>query len=87
MDDSRPSAHLTVLRPEQRVFYLDRYAATNNLRQQVTGLVSNWPHTHTANCKHLQHDAIVGSLLQFQVKKSQQRASPGELEELEAQRG
>ncbi len=38
----RPERASHHLRPEQHVFYLDRYAATDDLRQQVTGLVGDW---------------------------------------------
>jgi DNA repair protein RecN (Recombination protein N) len=36
------SAHLTLLRPEQHVFYLDRFANAEPLRARISALVAQW---------------------------------------------
>ncbi len=84
------SAHLTILRPEQHVFYLDRYAATDDLRQQVTGLVGDW-RAARRELERLQRDERElerqRELLQFQVEEiAAAKLRPGELEELERER-
>ena len=84
------SAHLTILRPEQHVFYLDRYAATDDLRQQVTGLVGDW-RAARRELERLQRDERElerqRELLQFQVEEiAAAKLRPGELDELERER-
>ena len=84
------SAHLTLLRPEQHVYYLDRYATTDDLRRQVAGLVSEWRATRR-ELERLQRDERElerqRELLQFQVDEiAAATLRPGELEELEHER-
>jgi DNA repair protein RecN (Recombination protein N) len=84
------SAHLTILRPEQHVFYLDRYAATDDLRQQVTRLVVDW-RAARRELERLQRDERElerqRELLQFQVEEiAAAKLRPGELDELERER-
>jgi DNA repair protein RecN (Recombination protein N) len=84
------SAHLTILRPEQHVFYLDRYAATDDLRQQVTRLVGDW-RAARRELERLQRDERElerqRELLQFQVEEiAAAKLRPGELDELERER-
>lgn len=84
------SAHLTLLRPEQHVFYLDRYAATDDLRRQVADLVSEWRATRR-ELERLQRDERElerqRELLQFQVDEiTDAKLRPSELEDLERER-
>ncbi|HKW20239.1 MAG TPA: DNA repair protein RecN [Ktedonobacterales bacterium] len=84
------SAHLTILRPEQHVYYLDRYAATDDLRQQVAALVGEWRATRR-ELDRLQRDERElerqRELLQYQVDEIEAaKLRPGELEELERER-
>src|SRR6185437_2139090 len=84
------SAHLTILRPEQHVYYLDRYAATDDLRQQVAALVSEWRATRR-ELDRLQRDERElerqRELLQYQVDEiTAAKLRPGELDELERER-
>jgi DNA repair protein RecN (Recombination protein N) len=84
------SAHLTILRPEQHVYYLDRYAATDDLRQQVAALVGEWRATRR-DLDRLQRDERElerqRELLQYQVDEIEAaNLRPGELEELERER-
>lgn len=84
------SAHLTILRPEQHVFYLDRYAATDDLRRQVTDLVGEW-RAARRELERLQRDERElerqRELLQFQVDEiAAAKLRPGELDELERER-
>lgn len=84
------SAHLTILRPEQHVYYLDRYAATDDLRQQVAALVGEW-RAIRRELDRLQRDERElerqRELLQYQVDEIEAaKLRPGELEELERER-
>lgn len=84
------SAHLTILRPEQHVYYLDRYATTDDLRRQVSGLVADW-RAIRRELERLQRDERElerqRELLQFQVDEiAAAKLRPGELEELERER-
>lgn len=84
------SAHLTLLRPEQHIFYLDRYAAADDLRQQIAGLVGEWRATRR-ELERLQRDERElerqRELLQFQVDEiAAATLRPGELEDLERER-
>ncbi|HEY1388770.1 MAG TPA: DNA repair protein RecN [Ktedonobacterales bacterium] len=84
------SAHLTILRPEQHVYYLDRYAATDDLRQQVATLVGEWRATRR-DLDRLQRDERElerqRELLQYQVDEIEAaKLRPGELDELERER-
>jgi DNA repair protein RecN (Recombination protein N) len=84
------SAHLTILRPEQHVYYLDRYAGTDDLREQVAALVGEWRATRR-ELERLQRDERElerqRELLQFQVDEIiAAKLRPGELEELERER-
>jgi DNA repair protein RecN (Recombination protein N) len=84
------SAHLTILRPEQHVFYLDRYAATDDLRSHVAGLVGEW-RAARRELERLQRDERElerqRELLQFQVDEiAAAKLRPGELDELERER-
>ncbi len=84
------SAHLTILRPEQHVYYLDRYAATDDLRQQVAALVGEW-RAARRELDRLQRDERElerqRELLQYQVDEiTAAKLRPGELGDLERDR-
>ncbi len=84
------SAHLALLRPAQHIFYLDRYAGTEELQQQVAGLVTQWRGTRR-ELERLRSDereiARRIELLQYQVDEIEAaRLRSGELEELETER-
>lgn len=84
------SAHLTLLRPDQHVYYLDRYAGTEDLRRRVTRLVAEWRAARRAY-ERLQGDEREAErrqeLLRYQIDEIEAaRLRPGELEELERER-
>ncbi len=84
------TAHLALLRPEQHVYYLDRYANSVELRRQVTELVGRWRAVRREH-ERLQRDEREIErrieLLRFQVDEIEAaRLQPGELEELERER-
>jgi DNA repair protein RecN (Recombination protein N) len=84
------SAHLTLLRPDQHVFYLDRFANTVSLRERVAAAVAEWRAVRREigglerNERELERRV---ELLRFQVEElAAARLRPGELDELEAER-
>jgi DNA repair protein RecN (Recombination protein N) len=84
------SAHLELLRPEQHVHYLDRYANTSELQNQVALLYSEWRLTRK-DLERLHQDERETlrriELLRYQVEEiAAATLRPGELEELEAER-
>jgi DNA repair protein RecN (Recombination protein N) len=83
-------AHLALLRPERHVFYLDRYAGTEELRAQVAAQVGELRET-VRELDRLRHDereiARRVELLRFQVDDiTATDPQPGELESLEVER-
>ena len=84
------SAHLELLRPEQHVHYLDRFAGTVEVREQVTELVGQWRAVRR-ELERLRRDEREIErrieLLRYQVDEIEAaRLRPGEQEELEAER-
>lgn len=84
------SAHLALLRPEQHVYYLDRYANTVDLREQVAALVSQW-RAERRELERLRRDEREierrVELLRYQVDEIEAaQLQPGELAELETER-
>jgi DNA repair protein RecN (Recombination protein N) len=84
------SAHLELLRPEQHVYYLDRYAGTADLRGQVAGLVAEWRGARR-ELERLRRDEREIErrieLLRYQVEEIvAARLVPSELDELEIER-
>jgi DNA repair protein RecN (Recombination protein N) len=84
------SEHLSLLRPDQHVFYLDRYAGTEELRGRVAGLVGELRAVRR-ELERLHRDEREMErrleLLRFQVDEvAAARLRPGELEELERER-
>jgi len=84
------SAHLELLRPEQHVFYLDRYAGTVEVRMRVAALVAEW-RANRRELERLRRDERElerrVELLRYQVDEIEAaRLRPGEMEELETER-
>jgi DNA repair protein RecN (Recombination protein N) len=84
------SAHLELLRPEQHVFYLDRYSGTVEARLRVAALVAEW-RANRRELERLRRDERElerrVELLRYQVDEIEAaRLRPGELEELETER-
>lgn len=84
------SAHLALLRPEQHVYYLDRYAGTVELRDQVSALVVRW-RAERRELERLRRDEREierrVELLRYQVDEIETaQLQPGELTELETER-
>lgn len=84
------SAHLELLRPEQHVYYLDRYAGTVETRLRVAALVAEW-RANRRELERLRRDERElerrVELLRYQVDEIEAaRLRPGELEELETER-
>jgi DNA repair protein RecN (Recombination protein N) len=84
------SAHLTLLRPEQHVFYLDRYAGAEELRGRVGALVAEWRAVRR-ELERLRRDERElerrVELLRYQVDEIEGASlRSGELEELERER-
>jgi DNA repair protein RecN (Recombination protein N) len=84
------SAHLTILRPEQHVYYLDRFANTVPLRERVAAAVAEWRVIQREisglerNERELERRV---ELLRFQAEEiGAARLRSGELDELEAER-
>jgi DNA repair protein RecN (Recombination protein N) len=84
------SAHLTLLKPERHLFYLDRYAGLDEDREKVAALYGQWRETQR-ELERLRADerAIERriELLQFQVDEiAAANLKPGEDEALERER-
>jgi DNA repair protein RecN (Recombination protein N) len=84
------SAHLALLRPEQHVYYLDRYAGVTELREQVAETVAQWRATRRELDRMRRDEREIErriELLRYQVEEIEAaRLRPGELEELETER-
>ncbi|MFI5276768.1 MAG: AAA family ATPase, partial [Ktedonobacterales bacterium] len=83
-------AHLTLLRPERHIFYLDRYAGLDDERAHVTALYSEWRATRR-ELERLRSDEREIErrieLLRYQVDEiAAARLIPGELDDLERER-
>ena len=84
------SAHLELLRPEQHIYYLDRYAGAVEARLRVAALVAEW-RANRRELERLRRDERElerrVELLRYQVDEIEAaRLRPGELEELETER-
>ncbi|WIG61800.1 MAG: DNA repair protein RecN [Ktedonobacterales bacterium] len=84
------SAHLELLRPEQHVHYLDRYAGTVELQRQVAEQVLQLRATRRELERLRQDEREIErqiELLRYQVDEIEAaRLRPGELEDLETER-
>ncbi|HET9112031.1 MAG TPA: DNA repair protein RecN, partial [Ktedonobacterales bacterium] len=83
-------AHLTLLRPERHVYYLDKYAGLDTEREQVGALYSEWRATRR-ELERLRTDEREIErrieLLRYQVDEiTAAKLVPGELDELERER-
>lgn len=83
-------AHLTLLRPERHVYYLDRYAGLEPEREQVAALYGEWRATRR-ELERLRSDEREIErrieLLRYQVDEiAAARLVPGELDDLERER-
>jgi DNA repair protein RecN (Recombination protein N) len=82
--------HLTLLRPAQHLFFLDRYANTVELRGEVSGLVSDLRVAQRDLARLEKNDQELErrlDLLRFQVDEiAAARLTPGELDSLEQER-
>ena len=83
-------AHLTLLRPERHIFYLDRYAGLDAEREQVATLYAEWRATRR-ELERLRSDEREIErrieLLRYQVDEiAAAKLVPRELEELERER-
>ncbi|MFI5277719.1 MAG: DNA repair protein RecN, partial [Ktedonobacterales bacterium] len=83
-------AHLTLLRPERHIFYLDRYAGLDAEREQVAALYAEWRATRR-ELERLRADEREIErrieLLRYQVDEiAAAKPIPGELDELERER-
>src|SRR5579885_1712582 len=84
------SEHLTILRPEQHINYLDRYAEAMPLRAQVAAIVAEWRAARRELAALQQNERDLErriELLRFQVDEIEQaRLQPNEVEEMERER-
>ncbi len=84
------SEHLTILRPEQHVNYLDRYAEALPLRTQISDLVTEWRAAKRELTTLQQNERELErriELLRFQVEEIEQaKLQPSEVEEMERER-
>ncbi len=84
------SAHLALLRPEQHVYYLDRYAGTQEMQMQVAELVREVRAVRRELDRMRRDEREIErriELLRFQVDEIEAaRLRTGELEELETER-
>lgn len=83
-------AHLTLLRPERHVYYLDRYAGLDGEREQVATLYAEWRATRR-ELERLRSDEREIErrieLLRYQVDEiAAAKLVPGELDDLERER-
>lgn len=84
------SEHMSLLRPEQHVNFLDRYAELLPLREQVATKVTEWRTIHK-NLQGLQQSerdqARRAEFLSFEIEEIEKaELQPGEVEELEQER-
>ena len=84
------SEYLTLLRPEQHINYLDRYAEVLPLRNQVAALVAEWRTARRELTALQQNERELErriELLRFQVDEIEQaKLQPNEVEEMERER-
>ncbi|MEO7002329.1 MAG: DNA repair protein RecN [Ktedonobacterales bacterium] len=84
------SAHLALLRPEQHINYLDRYAHTEDLREQVARLVAEWRAARRELERLRRNEREIErriELLRYQVDEiTAAHLQPNELDDLERER-
>src|ERR1700694_4335509 len=84
------SEHMSLLRPEQHVNFLDRYADLLPLREPLGAKVTAWraaPKTLTALQQNEKDQARRADFLRFEIEEIEKaNLQPGEIEELEQER-
>jgi DNA repair protein RecN (Recombination protein N) len=84
------SEHMSLLRPEQHVNFLDRYAELLPLREQLAAKVSEWRSDRKTLLSLQQNEreqARRAELLRFEIDEIESaKLQPGEIEELEQER-
>ncbi len=83
------SEHMSLLRPEQHVNFLDRYAETLPLREQLSTRVAEWRNSRKELQSLLDNERDQtrrAEFLRFEIEEIEKaELHPGELEELEAE--
>src|SRR5579885_2018338 len=84
------SEHMSLLRPEQHVNFLDRYAELLPLREQLGAKVTEWREARKklAALRQTERDAVRrAEFLRFEIEEIEKaELEPGEVDELEAER-
>src|SRR6185312_15423533 len=84
------SEHMSLLRPEQHVNFLDRYAELLSLREKLGAKVAEWREARKtlASLQQTERDSIRrAEYLRFEIEEIEKaELEPGEVEELEAER-
>jgi DNA repair protein RecN (Recombination protein N) len=84
------SEHMSLLRPEQHVNFLDRYAELLPLREQLSAKVTEWRNTHKTLLSMQENEREMARRAEFlryeieEIEKAELRV--GEIEELEEER-
>src|SRR2546429_1962040 len=84
------SEHMSLLRPEQHVNFLDRYAELLPLREQLSTNVTEWRNAHKTLLSMQENERELARRAEFlryeieEIEKAELR--PGEIEELEEER-
>ena len=84
------SEHMSLLRPEQHVNFLDRYAELLPLREQLSAKVTEWRNTHKTLLSMQENERELARRAEFlryeieEIEKADLRV--GEIEELEEER-
>ncbi len=84
------SEHMSLLRPEQHVNFLDRYAELLPLREQLSAMVTEWRNARKTLLSLQQNEreqARRAEFLRFEVEEIEKaELQPGEIEEMEEER-
>src|SRR5437660_37229 len=83
------SEHMSLLRPEQHVNFLDRYAELLPLREQLSTNVTEWRNAHKTLLSMQENErdlARRAEFLRYEIEEIEEaELRPGEIEELEAE--
>ena len=84
------SEHMSLLRPEQHVNFLDRYAELLPLREQLSAMVTEWRNARKTLLSLQQNEreqARRAEFLRFEIEEIEKaELQPGEIEEMEEER-
>src|SRR5438034_4073434 len=84
------SEHMSLLRPEQHVNFLDRYAELLPLREQLSAMVTEWRNARKTLLSLQQNEreqARRAEFLRYEIEEIEKaELQPGEVEELEQER-